>query len=124
MFGCDGSRLPFQPLALALRWGTIAPATVGTRLVILPTIACEHRARLGHGVEDVPRHPCVAPGAVAALSVPMLPGTAGVEIQRAHLGRYQPRAHGQGHACWAMIAPDDRRGTLDGPQPLQDRSPT
>src|SRR5919201_5680967 len=120
MLEAAGSCLTFQPLALELRWGSIPQSTVWTRLGIRPAIAGEHHARLCPGVEDVPMQTFVAPRAVAALPVPVLPGAAGGAGQRPHPGLRQPRADPQGDELWPVIAPAAVRRAVRGHQRLQD----
>ena len=63
----------------------------------------------------------VARRAVEALPVAILPGAAGVDVQRPHPGLRQPRADHQGAALWPVIDPDELGHAMRGNQLLQDR---
>jgi hypothetical protein len=88
--------------------------------MILPAIGGEHHPGLRHGLQDMHIQTCIAHGPVEALPVPIVPGTAGVDVDCPHLVLRQPTADRQRDELWPVIAPDELGRAVRHYQPLQD----
>src|SRR3712207_2503472 len=120
MLESDRWRLMFKPISPELRWSAITQAAMWALLVILPAISGQHDPRLRHGMKGMHVQAFVAHRAVEALPIAVLPGAAGVDVQRPHLMLRQPPADRQRDELRPVVAPNELRCTMDRDQVLQD----
>src|SRR5271169_4314989 len=87
------------------RWWPVSQRGMRPYRVVLHSPLFDHHLGLLQRIEDLALQAFISQLAVEALTVPVLPGTAGLDVQRLRAHRRQPLPQSFGNKLWPVVRP-------------------